>query len=67
MHGDAVHIRLTAPPVENAANEALVELLAARLGVAKRQVRVVAGAASRRKVIEIDGISAEAALSMLLT
>jgi len=67
MHGDAVHIRLAAPPVDNAANEALVELVAARLGIAKRQVRVVAGETSRRKVIEIDGVAAETATSALLT
>ncbi len=66
MHGDSVHIRLTAPPVDNAANDALVALVAARLGIAKRQVRVVAGAASRRKVIEIDGVDAESALRGLL-
>ena len=66
MHGDSVRIRLTAPPVENAANEALVALVASSLGIPRRQVRVVAGAASRRKVIEIDGLSAAAALSGLL-
>lgn len=67
MHGDAVHIRLAAPPVDNAANEALVEWVAARLGIAKRQVRVVAGGTSRRKVVEIDGVSAETATSTLLS
>lgn len=67
LHGDAVHIRLAAPPVDNAANEALVELLAARLGIAKRQVRIVAGAKSRRKVVEIDGVSTETAVSTLLS
>lgn len=67
MHGDCVRIRLTAPPVDNAANDALVALVAARLGIAKRQVRVVAGSTSRRKVIEIDGVSAEKATSALLT
>lgn len=67
MHGDAVHIRLTAPPVDNAANEALVELIAERLGIAKRQVRVVAGASSRRKIVEIDGVTADQATRALLS
>lgn len=67
MHGDCVHIRLAAPPVDNAANEALVALVAARLGITKGQVRVVAGSTSRRKVIEIDGATAETARSALLT
>lgn len=66
MHGDAVHIRVTAPPVDNAANAALVELIAERLGIAKRQVRMVAGASSRRKVVEIEGVTAEAATAALL-
>jgi hypothetical protein len=66
MHGDSVRIRLAAPPVDNAANEALVEFIADKLDLAKRYVRVAAGATSRRKVIEIDGVSADAALSALL-
>lgn len=67
MRGDAVHIRVTAPPVDNAANEALVELIAKRLGIAKRQVRVVAGATSRRKIVEIDGVTADEATGALLS
>jgi uncharacterized protein len=67
MHGDAVHVRLTAPPVDDAANEALVALIASRLGIARRQVRIVGGATSRRKVIEIDGVGAETATSVLLS
>ena len=56
VHGDALRVRLSAPPVDGAANDALVELLARELGVAKRDVRVIAGAASRSKVIEVDGV-----------
>ena len=67
MHGDAVHVRLAAPPVDDAANEALVALIAGRLGIAKRQVRIVGGATSRRKVIEIDGVAAETAAAVLLS
>jgi hypothetical protein len=66
MHGDSIRIQLTAPPVDNAANEALVAFVADRLGIAKRCIRVVAGAASRRKVIEIDGVPAAAAHAALL-
>ncbi|HEY7379122.1 MAG TPA: DUF167 domain-containing protein [Steroidobacteraceae bacterium] len=67
MHGDAVRVRIAAAPVDNAANEALVALVANRLGIAKRQVRIVAGAGSRRKVIELQGLSAETALAGLLS
>ena len=59
VHDDALRVRLSAPPVDGAANEALVELLAKALGVAKRNVRVVAGAASRSKVIEVEGVASE--------
>ena len=54
----ALRVRVTAPPVDNAANEALVELLAKALRIARRDIRVVGGAASRRKVVEIDGVTA---------
>ena len=58
VHGDAMKIRLSAPPVDGAANEALVELLAGALGVTKRAVRIVAGASGRGKVVEVDGVRA---------
>jgi len=66
MHGDSVRIRLAAPPVDNAANEALIAFIAELVGVPKRQVRLAAGAKSRKKQIEIEGITAERALELLL-
>ena len=48
-------VKLTAPPVEGAANTALVAFLAKRLGVATGRVRIHRGAASRNKVVEVDG------------
>ena len=65
LHGAALKVRLQAPPVEGAANEALVALLADRLGVSRRAIRVVAGATSRSKVVEIDGTT-EAAVRALV-
>ncbi len=59
VHGDALKVRLTAPPVDGAANAALVELLAAALGVPRRAVRVVGGATSRGKIVEVDGVAVE--------
>ena len=55
LHGTALKVRLQAPPVEGAANEALVALFANRLGVPRRSVRVVSGATSRGKLVEIEG------------
>ena len=49
-------VRLTAPPVDGAANEALVALLAERLGIPKRAIQIVRGATSRQKTVEITGI-----------
>lgn len=60
LHGTALKVRLHAPPVDGAANEALVALLAERLGVARREVRIVSGLASRAKTVEVDGTTEEA-------
>lgn len=48
--------RVGAPAVDGAANAALIRLLATELGVARRDVRIVAGAASRRKLVVVDGV-----------
>lgn len=50
-----LRIRLQAPPVDGKANEALVRFLADALGLPKNAVAVVAGHASRRKIVEING------------
>ena len=55
--GGRLKVRLTAPPVDGAANDALVALLAERLGVPKRQVVIVRGATSRLKVVEVAGLN----------
>jgi uncharacterized protein len=60
LHGAALKVRLQAPPVDGAANEALVALLADRLGVARRAVKVVAGASSRAKTVEVEGTTEDA-------
>ena len=57
IHGTALKVRLHAPPVDGAANEALIEFLAKRLRISKRSVRIVAGETSREKLLEVDGIS----------
>jgi uncharacterized protein YggU (UPF0235/DUF167 family) len=55
----SLRVRVTAPPIEGAANQALVRLLAEELGLARRSVRLVAGAAGRQKLIVVEGLSAE--------
>jgi uncharacterized protein (TIGR00251 family) len=56
---DSLRVSLTAPPVEGAANEALVALLAEKLGLPKRQVQVARGATGRQKVLAIQGLILE--------
>ena len=58
-HQDGLKIRLTAPPVDDRANEALCKLLAARLKVPLAAVRIVSGERSRAKRVEIRGVTAE--------
>jgi uncharacterized protein (TIGR00251 family) len=53
-HGEALKIQVQAPPVDNAANAALVALLAQTLAVPRGAVRIVHGSTSRDKLVEID-------------
>lgn len=65
MHDGSIKIRLAAPPVDGAANAALVEFIADRLDVAKSRVRIVNGMTGRRKVVEIEGLTAEQVAQVL--
>ena len=65
-HGDALKLRVAAPPVEGAANEVLLRFLAKQLGVPASAVRVAGGASGRRKLIEIEGVSVEVVRAALL-
>ncbi len=56
----AVLVRVTAPPLEGRANEALCALVAKRAGVAKGSVSIVRGASSRDKVVRVQGVDAAA-------
>ena len=58
-HGDALKIRLAAPPVDGKANAALIAFVADRLGVAKSSVSLKSGQTSRRKVLEVTGAPAD--------
>ena len=51
--------RVAAPAIEGAANQALLRLLADELDIPKRDVRLIAGAASRTKLVVIDGVEPE--------
>jgi uncharacterized protein (TIGR00251 family) len=57
MHGDALKVKVTAPPVEGRANKAVKKLLAGQLRIAPSQIEIIAGERSREKVLRISGIS----------
>jgi uncharacterized protein len=67
VYGDAIKVRLSAPPVDGAANEELVIFLASIFAVPRRSVRILAGEASRSKVVEIDGVSARTVIAVANT
>jgi uncharacterized protein len=62
VDGEHLSVALAAPPVDGAANEALRRLLADHFDLPPRNVQIVGGEKSRRKVIELQGISAEEVL-----
>jgi uncharacterized protein len=56
---ETLKVRLTSPPVDGAANEELVRLIAKRTGVARSNVELIAGLTSRNKTLRVHGITAE--------
>ena len=65
LHGEALKIRLAAPPVDGKANAALLEFLAEKLGVGRTALYLVSGQTSRTKRVGIDGCSAEELRALL--
>ena len=55
---DIYRMKLTDPPVEGKANKAVIELLAEKLGVPKREIEIVSGKTGRLKTIRIRGLAA---------
>ena len=58
-----LRVRVGAPAVEGAANNALVRLVADELGISRRDVRIVAGASSRQKLVVVDGMEPDAIIA----
>jgi hypothetical protein len=58
LHGDALKIRLQAPPVDGKANQALIGFLAETLGIPQRQITLLSGQTSRQKRLGLQGITA---------
>lgn len=64
-HGDALRVRVNAPPERGKANNAAARLVAAALDLPARQVTLERGATSRQKVLNIDGLTEEEMLRRL--
>jgi hypothetical protein len=65
-HGDALRVRLAAPPVDGAANDELTRFLAKRLRIAPSRVAVIAGAGGRDKLVRVEGVEPDAVRAALL-
>ena len=65
LHGDALKIRLAAPPVDGKANEALIKFVTETLKLPKSAVTLNSGQTSRRKVLEVNGSSREALIGLV--
>ncbi len=63
--GDELKIKVTAPPVDSAANEALLEFLAEKLDCARNRVEIVRGHKSRHKIVKLHGFKAEEVRALL--
>ena len=61
----AMLVRLNAPPVEGAANQELIDVLAGALGVPRRSVSIVSGARSRQKRVQVLGVTVAAVIRLL--
>jgi uncharacterized protein len=64
-YGDALKIKLASPPVDGAANEELVKLLAKSFGVSRIDVEIIAGLTSKTKQVRITGASRERITAIL--
>lgn len=66
VHGEALKVRLNAPPVDGKANDALIAFLAERLGVPKARVVLEAGQTSRSKRVRVVDVTADTAIPALM-
>lgn len=64
-HDDALKVKLASPPVDGAANEELIKLLAKTFAVSKNSVEIVAGHTSKTKTVRIAGVSGEQITAIL--
>ncbi len=66
IHGDAIKIRVAAPPVEGAANEELIRFLAGEFAVPFSSVQIEKGLSGRRKLVRLRGVTADRVIEQLI-
>jgi uncharacterized protein (TIGR00251 family) len=67
LHGDALKVRLSVPPIEGKANQALTKFLAKELHVSPSAVEILAGHTSRQKRVRVSGVPGDAVRALLKT
>jgi uncharacterized protein (TIGR00251 family) len=67
LHGTELKLRLTSPPVDDAANRLCIEFLAKNLGVAKSRVSINSGYKSRHKTVLVQGVTSAAVIALIRT
>jgi uncharacterized protein (TIGR00251 family) len=65
LHDGALKIRLTTPPVDGKANQALIKFLSKQLAISKSQIELIQGETSRGKTLRISGITKQQILTIL--
>ena len=65
IHNGALKLKVTAPPVDDAANRAIIEFFSDRLGIPKSSLRIISGLKSRDKTLQINGLSLQSFLAGL--
>ena len=65
LHNGALKVKVMAPPVEDAANRAVIEFFSELLGISKSNLKILAGNKSREKVLQIKGVSIVDFLNMI--
>jgi len=58
-HRDGIKIRVTAPPVEGKANDALIRFLAEKLGIPASEIEIIRGHHTREKILRISGMNSQ--------
>jgi uncharacterized protein (TIGR00251 family) len=65
LHNGALKLKITAPPVDDAANRAIVEFFSRLLGISKSGIQIVSGLKSREKTLQVQGITRASFLKMI--